>query len=121
MYKIAIIGSQSTGKCLKKGSLVLTTKGLIKIEDLVNEKTDSDNKERSAMIDTDQSSLLETLGEYIEDENDNFVYSDNVKNINEIVSLSPKLKEGFRSYKMTGDFSVLKKEIKDTPVCELML
>ena len=23
--------------------------------------------------------------------------------------------------KMTGDFSVLKKEIKDTPVCELML
>lgn len=106
MYKIAIIGSQSTGKCLKKGSLVLTAKGLIKIEDLVNEKTDSDNKKRSAMIDTDQSSLLETLGEYIEDENDNFVYSDNVKNINEIVSLSPKLKEGFRSYKMTDKYDM---------------
>ena len=101
MYKIAIIGSQSTGKCLKKGSLVLTTKGLVKIEDLVNEKTDSDNKKRNAMINTDQLSLLETLGEYIEDENDNFLYSDNVKNIDEVASLSPKLKEGFRSYKIT--------------------
>lgn len=100
MYRIAIIGSQSTGKCLKKGSLVLTTKGLVKIEDLVNEKTDSDNKKRSTMIDTDQLSLLETLGEYIEDENDNFIYSDNIKNIDETVSLSPKLKEGFKSYKI---------------------
>lgn len=106
MYKIAIIGSQSTGKCLKKGSLVLTTKGIVKIEDLVNEKTDSDNKKRGTMIDTDQLSLLETLGEYIEDENDNFVYNDNVKNINEIVSLSPKLKEGFRSYKMTDKYDM---------------
>lgn len=106
MYKIAIIGSQSTGKCLKKGSLVLTTKGIAKIEDLVNEKTDSDNKKRSSIIDTDQQSLFETLGEYIEDENDNFVYSDNIKNINDVISLSPKLKEGFKPYKIIDRYDM---------------
>lgn len=106
MYKIAIIGSQSTGKCLRKGSLVLTTKGLVKIEDLVNEKTDSDNKTRNSMIDTDQLSLLEALGEYIEDENDNFIYSDNVSNIDEVISLSPKFKEGFIPYKITDKYDM---------------
>ncbi len=106
MYKIAIIGSQSTGKCLKKGSLVLTTKGLIKIEDLVKEKTDSENIKRNSLIDKEQLSLLETLGEYIEDDNYNFIYSDNIKNIDEVVSLSPKLKEGFRSYKITDKHDI---------------
>lgn len=106
MYKVAIIGSQSTGKCLKKGSLVLTTKGLVKIEDLANEKTDSENKKRDLTIDIGQLSLLETLGEYIEDKDNNFIYSDNVKNIDEVVSLSPKLKEGFKSYKILDKYDM---------------
>ena len=90
-------GPTGSGKCCKGNTLILTDKGLIKIEDLVYERTDVNNKERG--VDECQTDLLSHFGEF-----DGEGYSDNVKNVNNVISISPKL--GYRSYDISARYNM---------------
>lgn len=103
--RVMVVGKSGSGKCLKKGSLVLTNKGMVKIEDLVNERTDS-NINSNINDNNCQMSLLESLGEYTKDEYGNDSYNDNIKNINSVISLSPNFKEGYKTYPITAKYDM---------------
>ena len=107
--KVLLKGYTSTGKCAKEGTLVLTDKGLVKIEDMVHCCTDFRNKDRNRVINKSQRDLLESFGEYIIDndsdvDTEEFIYSDNVKNIRNVISLSSKL--DYKSYNISAKYDM---------------
>ena len=82
-YKLKILlrGPTGTGKCAKKGTLVLTEKGLIKIEDLIRGVSDSENNNK----DSKQYSSLGC---------DDDECIDNAKSVKNVISISGQLKYG---------------------------
>ena len=83
-------------------TLILTDKGLVKMDDLINEKIDANNKDRT--IDDNQSTLLGSLSEYIDDKDD--IYRDNIKNIKNVITLSSKIKDGYMSYNISDKYDI---------------
>lgn len=69
-----------SGKCAKYDTLILTNKGLIKIEDIVKRISDSGRDDK----DISQSSLYDSLGNEFADE-------ENIKGVNSVISISPDL------------------------------
>lgn len=69
-----------SGKCAKYNTLILTNKGLIKIEDIVKRISDSGKDDK----DISQSSLYDSLG-------DEFAEEENIKGVNSVISISPDL------------------------------
>lgn len=97
---IGVIKSATgSGKCCKGNTLVLTDRGLIKIEDIVIGISDSKNR------DIMQQNLYDSFGQYGE----KFVDNDNIKNLDKVVSISPKLNYG--TYNISGKYDM---KINDT-------
>lgn len=94
--KILLKGPTATGKCIKGNSLILTEKGLIKIEDLVCGKTDMSNK--NCKIDQYQRYFDFEENESCEG------YIDNIKNINSVISMSPEMK--YRTYEISAKYNM---------------
>jgi superfamily II DNA or RNA helicase/intein/homing endonuclease len=86
-----------SGKCAAKGTLILTRNGLIKIEDIVKKISDSKREDK----DNCQQTLYDTIG--IENNEEGFLDDENVKNVNSIVSISPKLK--YESYDILARYN----------------
>lgn len=86
------------GKCCKDNTLILTDRGLIKIEDIVHGISDSTNKDK----DTGQLSLYDSIG-MCDDEFKSF-NEENIKSINNIISISQRLK--YESYKISGKYDM---------------
>lgn len=107
---IFVGGKGGTGKCCKGNTLILTDKGIIKIEDIVHGQIDFSNK----YMDHEQSSLFDHL--YKDDTHNNGIYIDilknednNIKNIGGIVSISPEL--NYEKYKMMDRFDMGENDI----------
>ena len=81
-----------SGKCCKGNTLILTDRGLIKIEDIIRGISDSKNR------DIGQYNLYDNLyGE-------KFIDNDNIKNLNNVVSISSQLKYG--TYNISGKYDM---------------
>ncbi len=82
------------GKCAKLGTLILTDKGLIKIEDIMRGMTDSENIYK----DCGQQNLYDSLG-CMEDG-----ITDNAKSVKNVISISGKLR--YSKYEITGRYDM---------------
>lgn len=99
-------GPPGVGKCCKGNTLILTDRGLIKIEDIVHKKTDFSNR----YIDHGQTNLYDI---YDSDDNgfDEILKEEdnNIKNINNVVSISPKL--NYEKYKIIDRYDMGENDI----------
>ena len=86
------------GKCCKGNTLILTDKGLIKIEDIVHGISDSKNKDK----DIGQLSLYDNIG--ICDNELESIDEENIKSVDNIISISQRLK--YESYKISGKYDM---------------
>jgi intein/homing endonuclease len=95
-YKLKILlkGPTGTGKCAKKGTLMLTDKGLIKIEDIIRGISDSENRNK----DNKQSSIYDTFDCQEEE------FKDSAKSVNNVISVSGKLK--YDKYQISGKYDM---------------
>ena len=95
-------GPPGVGKCVRGNTLILTDRGIIKIEDIVHKKIDFSNRN----IDHGQTGLYDSL--YDDDDNDiNEILKeegDNIRNINNVISISPKL--SYKKYKIIDKYDM---------------
>ncbi len=99
---IFVGGKGGVGKCCKGNTLILTDRGIIKIEDIVHRKIDFDNKYRDhgqtdfydSLYDSDDCNADEILREG----------DDNIKNVENIISISPKL--NYEKYKIIDRYDM---------------
>lgn len=98
---IILYGRAGIGKCCKGNTLMLTDRGIIKIEDIVHVQTDFSNR----YIDHGQTNFFDNL--YIDDNNTNETLKEedsNIKNIENVISISPKL--NYDRYKITDRYDM---------------
>jgi arsenite-transporting ATPase len=99
---IFVGGKGGVGKCCKGNTMILTDRGIIKIEDIVHKQTDF----TSGFIDHGQTSLYDNLYDREDDDINELIKEedDNIKNVNDIISISPKL--NYSKYKIIDRFDM---------------
>ena len=104
---IFVGGKGGVGKCCKGNTLILTDRGLIKIEDIVHRQIDFNNRH----IDHGQSSLYDDLYESDDIDISEFLKEEdnNIKNINNIISISPRL--NYERYQITDRYDMGENDI----------
>lgn len=95
-------GKGGVGKCCKGNTLMLTDRGLIKIEDLVYKQTDF----ASRFIDHGQKSIYDTIYDGENDDINEILKEedDNIKNIDNVISISPGL--NYNKYKIIDRYDM---------------
>ena len=96
-------GKGGVGKCCGGNTLILTDRGLIKIEDLVNRQIDFTSRH----IDHGQTNLYDSLYDSNNDDDINEILKeedDNIKNVNSVISISPKL--NYEKYKIIDKYDM---------------
>ncbi len=95
-------GPPGAGKCCKGNTLILTDRGLIKIEDIVHRQIDFSNK----YIDHGQTSFYDSLYDSDDYSTDEILREENnnIKNVENIISISPKL--NYEKYKIIDRYDM---------------
>jgi superfamily II DNA or RNA helicase/intein/homing endonuclease len=96
---IGVIKSPTgSGKCSKGNTLILTDRGLIKVEDIVHGISDSTNKDK----DIGQLSLYDCIDG--DDEGSRYLYDENIKSVSNVIGISQRLK--YERYKICGKYDM---------------
>jgi arsenite-transporting ATPase len=104
---IFVGGKGGVGKCCKGNTLMLTTRGIIKIEDIVHEQIDFSNR----YIDHGQTNFYDNLYDN-DDYNINEILREednNIKNVNNIISISSRL--NYEKYKIIDRYDMGESDI----------
>ncbi len=107
MPNLMFSGPAGVGKCCKGNTLILTDRGLIKIEDIVHRQIDFSNK----YIDHGQTSFYDSLYDSDDYSTDEILREgdNNIKNVENIISISPKLNYG--KYKIVDRYNMGENDI----------
>ncbi len=122
-YKLKVLlrGPTGTSKCCKGDTLILTDKGLMKIEDIVHRCTDSENKDSIRPRDRSQLEIFDCVEHnmpqlssgngltvqglsYGNKDPIEVIYADNVKNVKEVVSISPQLE--YKKFNISAKYDI---------------
>ena len=95
-------GKGGVGKCVRGNTLILTDRGIIKIEDIVHKKIDFSNRN----IDRGQTNLYDSIYDRNDDDINEMLKEedDNIKNVDNIISISPKL--SYSKYKIIDRYDM---------------
>jgi arsenite-transporting ATPase len=95
-------GKGGVGKCVRGNTLMLTERGLIKIEDIVHRQLDFTNR----FIDHGQTNLYDSLYNSKDDDINEMLKEedDNIKNVNNVISISQML--NYETYKIIDKYDM---------------